>query len=262
MNGAYLTIDDSPSPDMAALCAFLQERAIPALFFCRGDLLAADPDPVIAAIRQGFVIGNHAFSHTRFSTFSLAQGIEEIEKTECLIDHAYQKAGRARPGKYFRFPHLDRGAGGWVVDYAAAGAHRKALEALFTDGLNIDLTPPPPALTEKKAALQDWLARAGFTVPFSGVTWKPYAESEMAKAYDCLMTCSTADWMLTPRHSGKWPYKTVEDLQAKLDDDPALQHRHSRQVILLHDQPDLLPVTISLINHMIGRNIKFLPPEG
>ena len=81
------------------------------------------PDPIVRAIEKGFVIGNHTYTHRRASELSFEDVVVEIEKTEKMIDDMYQKAGRARTHKLLRFPHIDRGAGGWVVDYNAAGKY-------------------------------------------------------------------------------------------------------------------------------------------
>lgn len=254
---AYLTIDDSPSPRMDDLTGALKERGIPALLFCRGDRLEQNPAPVARAIQKGFVIGNHAYSHTRFSTLSFERGIEEIEKTDALIEIVYRETGVSRPGKYFRFPHMDRGAGGWIVDYDAAPAHRDTLLKLFGDGLNVGLKKPSAEMVEKKEKLQKYLRKAGFKAPFHA-SLPFYAETEMAAAVDAMFTFSTADWMLTKRHLGKWPYKTLDDLRKKMDDDPWLWQEDGVHIILSHDQDETVDTTIALVDYMVVRGFKFL----
>ncbi len=255
---AYLTIDDSPSAQTDELTAGLKARGVPALLFCRGDRLEKNPGPVIRAIEKGFVIGNHAWSHTRFSTLSFEDGVAEIEKTDLLIDEAYRASGAARPGKYFRFPHMDRGCGGWVVDYDAAGPHRGDLIRLFTEGLNIDLTPPDGALKEKKQKLLQWLVLNGFEAPpFRGVRHPWYAQTEMATAVDAMFTFSTADWMITPRHVGKWPYKTLEHLKDKIDSDADLWRGDTAHIILAHDQDGLAGTVLTLVDHMRAKDMIF-----
>lgn len=261
MPDAYLTIDDSPSAQTDALTDALQARNIPALLFCRGDRLDQTPDPIVRAIQKGFVIGNHAYSHTRFSTLTFVQGAREIERTDRLIDAAYKAAGVPRPGKYFRFPHLDRGCGGWVVDYNAVKnpVDRDALIQLFSGGLNTTLEPPTPAMQENKQALQDWLRTQGFTAPpCPGVTHSWFAHSEMAQAVDSMFTFSTSDWMVTPHHAGKWPYKSVADLKAKIDDDPFLGREDSAHIILAHDQDGLLDTVAALLDHFQAKGLRFI----
>jgi hypothetical protein len=80
----------------------------------------------------------------------------------------------------------------------------------------------------------------------------------MAEAIDAMFTFSTSDWMLTERHKGKWPYKTIADLCRKMDDDPYLSRTDSAHIILSHDDPDNLnPVTEALINHLRGKGFAF-----
>lgn len=260
MPHAYLTIDDSPSPETGQLTVWLAERNIPALLFCRGDRLAENRAAIVEAIERGFVIGNHAFSHTRFSELTFEEGVEEIEQTERLINEAYQGAGCVRPGEYFRFPHMDRGAGGWVVDYEAAGNHKDILLQLFSEGLNIDLTPPDQKLVEKKHRLQAWLKDNGFTPPpFAGVTFPWYQDTEIVHAIDAMFTYSTSDWMVTPRHAGKWRYKTLPDLMDKANRDPFLWDKSSAHIILMHDQPGMFEITKPLVEYLQDKGIVFMP---
>jgi peptidoglycan/xylan/chitin deacetylase (PgdA/CDA1 family) len=247
----WLTIDDSPSPETGALTDMLLRHDAPALLFCRGDRLAQFPDAAAEAVAKGFVLGNHAYNHRRAGQIGFDAMTEEIRATEKLIELAYTKAERARPGKYFRFPHMDRGAGGWVIDYdAAPPQHRETLIRLFADGLNIDLTLPGEEQRILKAALQDWLRGEGFAAPpCTGVTHNWFVESEMAQAVDAMFTFSTSDWMITPRHQGKWPYKTLDDLTRKIDDDPWLAATDSANIVLTHDQEGMLPVTEALVRH-------------
>lgn len=258
MRKAYLTIDDTPSAQTDALCTYLSSKNVPALLFCRGDRLSANLDPAVRAIQSGFVLGNHAYSHRRFSTFSFEEGIEEIEKTETLIEKAYMTAGVRRPGKYFRFPHMDRGCGGWVIDFDKAGPHRTTLEEILLGGLNADKAAADEESKRKKMALQNYLRAQGFVSPFGGdITHEWYAQTEMAQAIDAMFTFSTADWMLTTRHKGKWPYKAIDDLKSKIDNDLWLARDDSAHIILAHDQDDLLEVVRELIDYLLGQNICF-----
>ena len=259
MTKAWLTIDDSPSPETDALTVLLAREDIPALLFARGDRLAEDASPIVRAIERGFTVGSHAFSHGRCSRIGFAAMTEEIKRTDTLIDAAYRAAGRARPAKYFRFPHMDRGAGGWIVDFDAVPEHRQTLIDLFAGGLNIDLTPPSDELRDLKAALQDWLRDEGYTAPDRvAVTYPWFRHTEMASAIDTMFTFSTSDWMVTPRHAGKWPYKTPADLIAKIDRDPWLRDPSSADIVLLHDQADMLVITAPLLLHL-KKTIEFQP---
>lgn len=107
----YLTIDDAPSHHTKEKIRYLKENNIPAIFYCRGDAIEKYKDNVIELIREGFLIGNHSYSHPHFSSISSQQCFEQILKTEKLIDECYAIAGIIRPCKIIRLPFGDRGAG-------------------------------------------------------------------------------------------------------------------------------------------------------
>ncbi|MFN3826123.1 MAG: polysaccharide deacetylase family protein [Micavibrio sp.] len=260
MRELLLTIDDSPSPDTDELVEFLLVEEIPAILFCRGDRLEKNPDPVVRAVERGFVAANHAFNHRRASTLALAEAQEEIRTTEKLLDDVYKAAGVTRTKRYFRFPHMDRGAGGWIVDYDAKPQYSQTLRALFADGLNITLDPPSAEMIEKKQGLQEFLKREGFLpLPAQGITHEWFKATECATAIDAMFTFSTSDWMLTQRHVGKWPYKSISDLQDKIDNDPWLGVEQSDNIVLAHDQPETLPFVKDLMRHFKGRQFSFKP---
>lgn len=241
---AYLTIDDSPSAHTGALTGFLARNGITGFLFCRGDRLEQNPAPIVHAIEQEMIIANHNFSHKPAGTLSYEELVGEIEKTESLIDAAYRKAGKPRPGKYFRFPYLDKGDGDRL---------EQRFDEIIRDAENVDLSGD-----DKTRKLQDYLKREGFTQPFAGITHPLYRNRDVAEAADCLFTYSSCDWMLTSRHKGKWQYKTVNDLKRKIDDDPYLCREGGAQVTLFHDQPEIEQVAIDLVQHMLDKGFRFL----
>lgn len=105
----YLTIDDSPSLHTDKKIDYLRTHDIPALFFCRGEFIEKHPQQVINIIQNGFLIGNHSYSHPYFSEISLSDCIEEILKTEDLINQAYESSNVIRSTKIIRFPFGDLG---------------------------------------------------------------------------------------------------------------------------------------------------------
>lgn len=256
---AYLTIDDSPSERMDDMVDALVARGVPAIFFCRGDHLAVRGESAVRAIRKGFVIANHAYHHRRSSQISFDEVTREIADTQNLIDDAYQRAGVSGMQKYFRFPHMDRGTGGWIVDYdAVPEAHRETVVRMFADGLNVTLDPPDAAAIQKKSMLQDWLRAQGFVrMPCGDVTFPWFSGTEMTEAVDAMYTFSTSDWMLLARHKGKWPYKSLDDLRRKIDTDPWLQSTDSAHIILAHDNAEIHDETIALIDYCLDRGIRF-----
>ncbi len=260
MTSAYLTIDDSPSTRMDDLCDYLLKAKIPALFFCRGDLLEERPMMAVRAIQNGFVLGNHGFSHTRASDMKTVDILDEIEKTEALIDKLYGMAGEERKIRTFRFPHMDRGCGSWIVDYNEfTPQDRQDVMKAMTEGLNvISMDAPDLGAVSKKEQIQGYLKMSGFGVPFENVNHKWYQYTEIQNAADCMFTYSTCDWMLANRHKGKWPYQTIEDLKSKIGNDPGLSQKNSTNIVLAHDQAEIHDITVDLIRTMKRIGIQFL----
>lgn len=242
MPDAWLTIDDSPSPHTDLLTDFLAAHGVPAILFCRGDMLEKNPDAIVRAAGKGMVIANHSYSHRPAGSLAYQEMVEEIEKTERLIDAACRAAGKARAGKYFRFPYLDKGDGDRL---------ERRFSEIVADPLGVDLSG-----NDNSRRLQDYLTREGFTQPFTGVDHPLYRNPCVADAADCLLTYTSCDWMLTERHRGQWQYKTMDDLTRKIDEDPWLTS-HPRQIALFHDQPDICDVATGLIRHMINTGFQF-----
>jgi hypothetical protein len=257
---AYLTIDDSPSAltdDMVdALCA----RGVPAILYCRGDLMEQNMAPIIRAIQKGFVIGNHGYWHTRASTMTFEQICESIKKTDDLINNAYAQAGVKRVGKYYRFAYLDRGMGAWFVEpEKLAPDYKTTLTHLIKTGLgnNPDVLPTPEQITHKNN-IQTFLRALGYTqTPFKNITLPFYVHTEMAQSVDAIFTYSTSDWAITQRHKGKYGFSNVQDLKKAFDTNPHMARTDSNHIILAHDQAELHDILIDLIDHMLAQGVSF-----
>lgn len=269
---AYMTIDDSPTYHTDDLTEYLLKKGIPAVFFCVGssykDLgipcqgIEDMPDPIARAIERDFLIGNHTFTHPRYSDITFEEMVSEIEKTEKLIEGLYKKAGKNRAAKVFRFRDIDRGCGTSVIDYNKAGQHAQTIRELFLGGVNLQEVVQTDEKLEKKRKLQDYLKREGFTADiFKGITFPWYTETEMALARDSLYTYSTSDWMMNPDftpYAKDWAYQSVDALKGKIDDDPWLKEGGSTHIILAHDHNRLFDVTTALIDHMISKGFRFI----
>ncbi|NCC22917.1 MAG: polysaccharide deacetylase family protein [Alphaproteobacteria bacterium] len=248
----YLTIDDSPSTSTDALRKFLNRNRIPALFFCRGDMLDLNPGPAIRLVQDGFVLGNHSYSHTPSGQLGADATMEEVERTEALIEAAYIEAGKARPGYYFRFPYVDRGDGdrlerrfGEIVEATEQGRTLR-LHAGSARSEDVDM-------------LQDFLQGTEFRQPFALCNHPLYRNPAIAGAADCFFTYTAGDWMLRDVHKGKWAYTSIHDLKKKIDDDPWLMKDGNTGIALFHDHPEIIDVTIELIGYMKDRGTRFLP---
>ena len=111
MKKAYLTIDDAPSKDFKKKVDFLISKKIPAIIFCEGQYINGREKELIYAIEEGFILGNHSYSHPHFSELSLKECTKEIKLTDGLIKNVYKKSKIKRPIKIFRFPYGDKGTG-------------------------------------------------------------------------------------------------------------------------------------------------------
>lgn len=104
-----LVIDDGPSPATTRMLDTLEAGGHRAVLFILGCEVAGREASLVDAIRRGFALGNHSFSHPSFSEITVGAARAEILGTEERIDALYASAGVARPGKWFRFPYLDTG---------------------------------------------------------------------------------------------------------------------------------------------------------
>ena len=234
MPEAYLTIDDSPSSRTPELVDFLKKHDIPAMLFVRGALLEQNPAAIEYAIKNGLVIANHSYAHKPAGDLEPQEWCDDLELCDHLIEAAYARCGVDRPGKYYRFPYIDRGDGVRV-------------ERIFAEGSNTAIEE-----NTQTSILQHYLKDQGFHQPF-----KNMPEGYPSAAADCLFTYTVGDWMLTQRHKGKWDYKSVDDLKNKIDQDEGL-NTDGPHVLLMHDQDDIFDEACALILHFKDRGFKFL----
>jgi len=106
---AFLTVDDVPSPLFEEKLAFLREASVPAVFFCIGRNVAGNEDALVRALDLGFELGNHSWTHPKFSELGIEECEREIERADEAIGAIYRLAGRHWPRKLFRFPYFDYG---------------------------------------------------------------------------------------------------------------------------------------------------------
>ncbi|MGB0720355.1 MAG: polysaccharide deacetylase family protein [Bdellovibrionales bacterium] len=231
MPKAYLTIDDSPSPDTKKLVDFLTKRSVPALFFVRGDGLEQNPRAIEYAIQNGIMIGNHGFAHKPAGEMEPQQWADDLELCDHLIEAAYARCDIARPFKAYRFPYIDRG-----------------------DGVKVEQCDSAAVVQNNKIGiLQQYLHDQGFAQPF-----KNMPENYPVAAFDCLYTYTSRDWMLNNKHRGKHAIKTPEDLKARFDADEGLKNETARHILLFHDQTGIIDDVCAMIDHALDRGFEFL----
>jgi len=240
MKVAYLTIDDGPSEDMTEKVDFLVSRGIPAVWFCRGDFMEERSEHVLYAIDKGFLIGNHAYSHQHFSDLTLATCLQEIEKTDEVIDDLYRRAGRRRHAKFFRFPFGDKG------------------------GLNYSdvMKPFEGEGKERKDRLQTHLKTLGYTQPrFPGITYRYYRDAHLLDDVDWHWTYAVLEFDLffTPRRFG---LDSLEKVLARMhEDEPerclGLNDKRADDIVLLHDHTESTSVFQPIVDHLLAMGIHF-----
>ena len=80
MNSALLTIDDIASKNTPAIVDYLNEKRIKAILFATGQKVERYYEEALYAVKNGMIVGNHSYSHPAFSSLSMKECIEEIEK--------------------------------------------------------------------------------------------------------------------------------------------------------------------------------------
>lgn len=96
-----LTFDDGPHPEHTPrLLDLLQRFGIPATFFLIGKEAKRFPEIVRRIAAEGHEIGNHTWSHPHLTDISSARMLNEIRRTDALIEDVI-----GRRVKLFRPPH-------------------------------------------------------------------------------------------------------------------------------------------------------------
>jgi peptidoglycan-N-acetylglucosamine deacetylase len=85
-----LTFDDGPDArSTPELLEVLRESGVTATFFCVGHRVAANPDLAARIVREGHLLGNHSYVHSRLTNiFSLARLQADLESAQAAIEQA------------------------------------------------------------------------------------------------------------------------------------------------------------------------------
>lgn len=204
---AYLTIDEFPSQDGKEKIDYLYSKDIPAILFSRGEFLEKRREHALYAVKRGFVLGNHSYSHPDFNEISLKKACREIKTTDDLIDAIYEKSGIERPGKVFRFPYLNRGDS-----------------------------------KERVEELQNCLKNFGYRKPeFGGIHYQWYEDRGLDDYIDVDCTFDTMDWTVF-EDEPMYGIDSLEKVLERMDEDKpegcrGLNYPHSNEIIMIHDFP-------------------------
>lgn len=260
MTGLYLTIDDSPSGIFPELCAFLKERDIPAALFARGDLMSLYPQRMVQAVKDGFVIANHSWSHYHASRLPADLAIAEIMKTQKTIEEIHEVASVKRHGPYMRFPHMDSGLGGWPLPPETFTAEEQEdVKIAYSRFYNNTMAAPDDAAIRRHEAIERALKNKGFCqMQLDGIDVPWYKRYAASSAVSTQGTFCHPDWMLAARHRDKLP---PGDKVAGLNDnfDRFVAANPGNHILVMHDSVELWPHFQNMIDHMLAKGHKFLP---
>lgn len=79
----WLTIDDGPTGDTAAILDALDARGARATFFVKGTAAAGDAEAIREIVRRGHGVANHSYSHPSASFWCLPPAAIRREIDEC-----------------------------------------------------------------------------------------------------------------------------------------------------------------------------------
>ena len=269
---AYLMVDDAPSPDFAGKRRFLLERNVPSVFFCLGKDMMERKAELAGAVAEGFVIGNHSYSHRKFSDMPLQLCRKEIAVTHRRLLEIYQKAGVAPPGLLFRFPYLDKGGHRGSEEYFNSPFGHM----MMNKGNGAKMAGSNGSIMaytdlEKKQAIQEFLGSLGYAQPkFSELAAGWYALDGLRTDRDVIVTYNTWEYALAPGRQG-------QDAPAHINDENGvLAHVEAQwnagkdgkpvvHIPLLHDRKDEHIDSSALfrkvIDRMLDAGVEFRMPE-
>ncbi|MGN6704741.1 MAG: polysaccharide deacetylase family protein [Rhodanobacter sp.] len=82
----YLTFDDGPDPQHTPpLLDLLRQHQVRATFFLIGSKAERQPQLVRRMLDEGHRLGNHSWSHPDFNRLSLAAKMDEIDRTDRVL---------------------------------------------------------------------------------------------------------------------------------------------------------------------------------
>ncbi len=229
----YLTIDDGPSKHMKEKVDYLISKNIPAIWFCLGTLIEKNPDPVVYAIKKGFIIGNHSYSHKYFSNIPIEEAKKEIRKADKIIDELYEKTKVKRPAKLFRFPYGDKGIGLNLLKVATRYINYNFLK------------------------IQDYLRLQHFTQLKINNLETIFPYSLQLKDIDLYWTFDVRDCEIFNKPNPD--IQTSNDIFRRLE---KLNKRRRDEIILIHDIERTSRLFYQIIDKLIEMNFHFKLPSG
>lgn len=229
MNSALLTIDDIASKNTPAIVDYLNEKNIKAILFATGVNVERYYEEAKYALKNGMIVGNHSYSHPNFSSLTMEECVEEIEKCDQILDKLYKDCGVERKYRPFRFPYGNKGG-------------------------------------ENKDALQKYFKENGFhKVDDTQLGYPWWKANKLNEDIDTFWTFDFAEWNIR-KGSGftkEDVWKRMHDTNPA--DGAVLFAENNRHILLLHahdETEELVPEYYKLfIEHLLENGVVFEEPR-
>ena len=228
MNSALLTIDDIASKNTPAIVDYLNEKRIKAILFATGQNVERYYEEALYAVKNGMIVGNHSYSHPAFSSLSMKECMEEIEKCEIVLERLYKDSGVERVFRPFRFPYGNKGG-------------------------------------DNKNALQKYLKEKGFQkVDVTHITYPWWRENSLDTDIDTFWTFDFEEYKIRQgsEFTKESVWKKMHDTNP--ESGAVLFAENNRHILLLHahdETEEMLPEYYkSFIEHLLENGLVFEEP--
>ncbi len=228
MNSALLTIDDIASKNTPAIVDYLNEKRIKAILFATGQNVERYYEEALYAVKNGMIVGNHSYSHPAFSSLSMKECMEEIEKCEIVLERLYKDSGVERVFRPFRFPYGNKGG-------------------------------------DNKNALQKYLKEKGFQkVDDTHITYPWWRENSLDTDIDTFWTFDFEEYKIRQgsEFTKESVWKKMHDTNP--ESGAVLFAENNRHILLLHahdETEEMLPEYYKLfIEHLLENGLVFEEP--
>lgn len=228
MNSALLTIDDIASKNTPAIVDYLNEKRIKAILFATGQNVERYYEEALYAVKNGMIVGNHSYSHPAFSSLSMKECMEEIEKCEIVLERLYKDGGVERVFRPFRFPYGNKGG-------------------------------------DNKNALQKYLKEKGFQkVDDTHITYPWWRENSLDTDIDTFWTFDFEEYKIRQgsEFTKESVWKKMHDTNP--ESGAVLFAENNRHILLLHahdETEEMLPEYYKLfIEHLLENGLVFEEP--
>ena len=228
MNSALLTIDDIASKNTPAIVDYLNEKRIKAILFATGQNVESYYEEALYAVKNGMIVGNHSYSHPAFSSLSMKECMEEIEKCEIVLERLYKDSGVERVFRPFRFPYGNKGG-------------------------------------DNKNALQKYLKEKGFQkVDDTHITYPWWRENSLDTDIDTFWTFDFEEYKIRQgsEFTKESVWKKMHDTNP--ESGAVLFAENNRHILLLHahdETEEMLPEYYKLfIEHLLENGLVFEEP--